>query len=205
MKYRTYGSEAEYEPKAQDHVLKNKLHIKTLSEMNQAENRLLLRMYESLFEPEFQVSHLSNAVLMHWHYQWLGPLYDWAGQLRTVHMSKDAFPFASAHLLATLLHQYEQQFLRHYPRLPTYSLHELWAYLAQSHVEFILIHPFREGNGRLGRLLLDVMATQAGFTPLDYSWWDQNKAYYVGAIHAGLMGDYTPMQRLIKDIWPAIS
>lgn len=205
MKYRTYGSEVEYEPNAEDQVLKNKLHIKTLSEMNQAENRLLLRMYESLFLPEFQVLQLNTDVLMHWHYQWLGPLYEWAGQLRTVHMSKGTFPFASAHLLATLLHQYEQQFLFHYPRLSLYSLDELWVYLAQSHVEFILIHPFREGNGRLGRLLLDVMATQAGFTPLDYSWWDQNKAYYVGAIHAGLMGDYMPMQRLIKDIWPAIS
>lgn len=205
MKYRTYGSEVEYEPNAEDQVLKNKLHIKTLSEMNQAENRLLLRMYESLFLPEFQVLQLNTDVLMHWHYQWLGPLYEWAGQLRTVHMSKGTFPFASAHLLVTLLHQYEQQFLFHYPRLPLYSLDELWVYLAQSHVEFILIHPFREGNGRLGRLLLDVMATQAGFTPLDYSWWDQNKVYYVGAIHAGLMGDYMPMQRLIKDIWPAIS
>lgn len=204
MKYRTYGSEVEYEPNAEEQVLKNTLHIKTQAEMNLAENRLLLRLYEALFEPKFDVPQVSVEVLQYWHYRWLGPLYKWAGQLRTVHMSKGAFPFASAHLLPTLLHQYEQQFLQHYPCLSTYSLDELWAYLAQSHVEFILIHPFREGNGRLGRLLLDIMATQAGFTPLDYSWWDQNKTYYVGAIHAGLMGDYAPMQRLVKDIWPAI-
>ena len=32
-----------------------------------------------------------------------------------------------------------------------------------------LIHPFREGNGRVGRLLLNVMACQAGIGPLDDS------------------------------------
>ncbi|WP_458735390.1 Fic family protein [Zobellella taiwanensis] len=34
-------------------------------------------------------------------------------------------------------------------------------YLARSHVEFILIQPFREGNGRIYRSLFDVMALQA--------------------------------------------
>lgn len=32
--------------------------------------------------------------------------------------------------------------------------------IAITHVELILIHPFREGNGRLSRLLADVMAVQ---------------------------------------------
>ncbi len=40
--------------------------------------------------------------------------------------------------------------------------------IATVHVELILIHPFREGNGRLSRLLADVMAVQAGFQSLDY-------------------------------------
>jgi cell filamentation protein len=34
--------------------------------------------------------------------------------------------------------------------------------LAEIHVEFVLIHPFREGNGRIARLLADVMACLAG-------------------------------------------
>ena len=39
---------------------------------------------------------------------------------------------------------------------------ELVSYLAECHVEFILIHPFREGNGRLSRLLCDVLSVLAG-------------------------------------------
>jgi len=41
--------------------------------------------------------------------------------------------------------------------------------LAVTHAEFILIHPFREGNVRLGRLLNTLMALQAGQPALDYA------------------------------------
>jgi cell filamentation protein len=34
--------------------------------------------------------------------------------------------------------------------------------LAKVHIELILIHPFREGNGRLSRLLANVMSLEAG-------------------------------------------
>jgi len=47
--------------------------------------------------------------------------------------------------------------------------------LVEVHLDFVLIHPFREGNGRIARLLMDVMACQAGIGPLDYSAWDHNR------------------------------
>lgn len=72
-------------------------------------------------------------------------------------------------------------------------------YLAKSHVEFILIHPFREGNGRVSRLLLNVMALQAGFQPLDYQLWEENKEFYFRAIQAGVSGDYQHVERLVRD------
>lgn len=68
-----------------------------------------------------------------------------------------------------------------------------------THVEFILIHPFREGNGRLSRLLADVMAVQASREPLAYSGWERRKTDYIGAIHAGLAGDCAPMRGLVAE------
>jgi cell filamentation protein len=59
------------------------------------------------------------------------------------------------------------------------------------------LHPFREGNGRLSRLLADVMAVQASHEPLDYSSWEQHKTAYIGAIHAGFSGDYGPMEKFV--------
>lgn len=66
-----------------------------------------------------------------------------------------------------------------------------------------LIHPFREGNGRLSRLLADVMAVQAGYAPLDYSNWERHKPAYIGAIHAGFRADYEPMAHLVTDAMAA--
>ena len=48
------------------------------------------------------------------------------------------------------------------------SLDEIAHAIAITHAEFILIHPFREGNGRLGRLLVWLMALQAGLPPLNF-------------------------------------
>jgi cell filamentation protein len=39
--------------------------------------------------------------------------------------------------------------------------HEICHALAIVHAELLLIHPFREGNGRLARLLADLMVAQA--------------------------------------------
>lgn len=47
--------------------------------------------------------------------------------------------------------------------------------IAECHVEFILIHPFRERNGRLLRLLFDALSVQAGIGLRDYSLWGEHK------------------------------
>lgn len=73
--------------------------------------------------------------------------------------------------------------------------------LAEVHVELMLIHPFREGNGRLGRLLATLMGLQAGLPLLDFSelagW---RKEEYFAAVRAGMERDYQPMTRLFADV-----
>ncbi|MBR2514279.1 MAG: Fic family protein [Halomonas sp.] len=60
----------------------------------------------------------------------------------------------------------------------------------------MLSHPFREGNGRISRLLLDVRAVKVGAQPLDYSLWNEHKDYYFKAIQAGRDG----VGRLVRDV-----
>ncbi len=69
------------------------------------------------------------------------------------------------------------------------------------HAELILIHPFRDGNGRLARLLAVLMALQAGlpgleFRPLE----EQGKRTYVGAIHAAMGRNYGPLASLFRRV-----
>lgn len=52
--------------------------------------------------------------------------------------------------------------------------------LARFHLEFEGIHPFINGNGRTGRLLVNLKLMKAGFPPIDIKFTDR-KAYYYDA------------------------
>ena len=73
--------------------------------------------------------------------------------------------------------------------------------LAQVHVELVLIHPFREGNGRIARALSILMALQAGLPLLDFSLIaGRRKKDYFKAIQAGLDRNYDWMERIFAEI-----
>ncbi len=200
MKYAIGTEEDQFEPDSDGKVLKNLLGITSELDMQDAESSLLLGLYEFIYEPEFNIDSISFSAIMTWHRKWLGNVYSWAGSFRSVNMGKGGFEFAAAKFIPELVKKYEQDFLNSFLKLTELEREELISYLAKSHVEFILIHPFREGNGRLSRLLLDVMATQAGYGPLDYSIWDVNKDYYFKSIQAGHAGDYQHIERLVRDV-----
>lgn len=181
------------EPGSDGQVLRNKLGITRAADMDEAELVLLEDLYENILTDDLPDRQLTANDIKTWHRRWLGNVYDWAGQERAVNMGKQGFQFASAHLIPALLDQFEERCLGVFTPCHGMKDADLHAAIATTHVEFILIHPFREGNGRLSRLLADVMACQAGHNPLDYSTWDADKQAYIGAIHAGLGGDYGPM------------
>lgn len=101
-----------------------------------------------------------------------------------------------------LIDDFESEYLQRFNVLDQMTREELVQYIAASHVEFILIHPVREGNGRLSRLLIDIISQKAGFGLLDYSLWDENKDYYFKSIQAGVDRDYQYIARLVRDVLP---
>lgn len=73
--------------------------------------------------------------------------------------------------------------------------------LAEVHTELLLIHPFREGNGRLARLLSTLMALQAGLPLLDFSLISEHKKQeYITAVQSGVDRNYQPMEALFSEI-----
>lgn len=200
-RYDVTSSEGEYQPGSGNKLLRNLPGITNLEEMNIAETDLLKDLYLQVFNnfPE----ELTFETLYQWHRAWLGNIYSWAGQSRTVDMSKPNIQFASPIQIPKLAEKFETQYLARFTELPEMSDEALIAFLAEAHVEFILTHPFREGNGRISRLLLDVMVVKAGALPLDYSLWDKHKDFYFKAIQAGRDGDYQHVERLIRDVLEA--
>ncbi|MEG4417838.1 Fic family protein [Microcoleus sp. LAD1_D5] len=59
------------------------------------------------------------------------------------------------------------------------SLHPL-EYAAEAHLRFVSIHPFRDGNGRTGRLLMNLLLLRAGYPIVIIS--NQVRAAYIDAI-----------------------
>ena len=197
-RYTAYGIETEFEPGSDGLVLRNKLGITESEEMDELEAVLLEKLYRLVLIDDFPDRALTVADLLRWHRQWLGNVYAWAGELRSVNLGKADIQFAAAAQIPRLLEEFEQQCLQQFTPCNDLSPEELVNALAVTHVELILIHPFREGNGRLARLLADAMAVQAGVGPLDYSSWDANRTRYFAAIQHGLAQDYAPMTELMR-------
>lgn len=202
-RYQVSGPEGEFEPGSNEQVLRNLVGITSPDDMDELELRLLGELYDEVLVQNLPARQLTVADLKHWHRLWLGNVYAWAGQERSVNLGKGGFQFATASLLPGLLRDLEQKYLARWTPCNGLSADELAHAIAVTHVELIVIHPFREGNGRLSRLLVDVMAVQAGHEPLDYSSWEQRKAAYIGAIHAGFSGDYGPMAGFVKEAMAA--
>ncbi len=197
-RYDVTNSEGDFQPGGEEGVLRNRLGLTRKQDIDAAETELLQALYELVLSDSSET--LTFDDIKRWHHLWLGNLYEWAGSLRTVNMSKGDFHFAAAAQLPRLIDAFEQEFLSRFSELSEMDDEAVVQYLAQSHVEFILIHPFREGNGRLSRLLMDTMAIEAGFEPLDYQLWEDNKDFYFKSIQAGVAGNYQYIECLVRDV-----
>jgi cell filamentation protein len=198
-RYSVAGPEGEFEPGSNGELLRNKQGISTGADMDELELSLLVQLYQEVLGEQQPTGVLRVSDLRTWHRWWLGNVYEWAGQDRSVNMSKGGFAFAAAAQVPRLLQEFEKNCLARWTPCDDLAGDDLVEAIAVTHVEFILIHPFREGNGRLSRLLADVMAVQAGHQPLDYSAWDARKDEYIAAIHAGFSGNYAPMKTRVAE------
>ena len=132
------------------------------------------------------------------HRLWLGPIYSWAGEYRSVNIGKGGFQFAHAPLIARLMADLERGALRQNTPCHAANDAEVARALAEVHAELILVHPFRDGNGRLARLLALLMALQAGLPPLDFGpMISRGKRVYIAGIHSAMNRDYSSLTAMM--------
>lgn len=200
-RYDVSGSiEAQFEPGSDGQVLRNRLGIVDPGQLENLEFDRLFKLEEELVNEVLIDQQILVGDLCEWHFRWLGRIYEWAGRYRTVALSKDGFPFAAPGRIPALMATYEKQYLNTLTPCAGMTRAQIVDALSVCHVELILIHPFRDGNGRVARLLATIMAIQAGFPPLDFQSLVDNKAAYVEAIHAGVSKDYDPMRRCFDGV-----
>ncbi len=198
----TVPSEEDYEPASNNQVLNNLLGIKEKHVMEEIEERELERTGSELPELYGENHQFSAVDVCDIHALWLASIYPFAGKYRTVAMSKDGFPFAAPQFIPQCLGELGTKYLSRYTPCQFTVDEELAYALGIVHVEFILIHPFREGNGRTARLLANLMSLQAGrsvlnYEPIDRTLNPEGFNNYITAIHRGVDRDYG----LIRDIF----
>ncbi|HEY8888628.1 MAG TPA: Fic family protein [Gallionella sp.] len=194
-------TEAQFEPGSDGQVLKNLRGIKSSAEMDVAEATALVRTMDSLVRMYDETHRFTASDISEFHRLWLGDIYAWAGEYRQVNVSKGDFMFAAAARVPALMVEFERDVLARCTPCNFAVRDEVVRALAETHVELVLIHPFREGNGRLARVLTTLMALQAGLPLLDFSAIaDQKKESYFAAVRAGLDRNYEPMEKILAEV-----
>jgi cell filamentation protein len=201
-RYATSGLvEAQFEPGSRGRVLKNLLRIKRKREMDQVEAQEQLRALNELIAIYDERHRFTAQDVCNIHRFWLGPIYAWAGRYRRVNVSRGRFPFAAAGQIPRLMAELEKGPLRQFTPCRFRSLDQTARALAVIHTELMLIHPFRDGNGRVGRMLAILMALQARLPPLNFgSIRGRRRQEYFAAVRAGLERNYEPMERIFSAV-----
>ena len=85
-KYEISTDEGSAQPDGEDGVLKNSLGLTLKEDIDIAETELLEALYFGVLNDV--PDELTFSDICTWHRRWLGNLYEWAGKLRSVNMSK---------------------------------------------------------------------------------------------------------------------
>ncbi len=128
-------------------ALENKLGITESAQLAREEERISKKKAAVLFDNRILDTLKAGSVsaLKAIHKYLFEDIYDFAGKIRTVNIAKGNFRFAPVMYLDAALENIE--------KMPQSTFDEI----VEKYVEINIAHPFREGNGRSGRIWLDLM------------------------------------------------
>lgn len=128
-------------------ALENKLGITDSAELAREEERISKKKALELFESGCLDTLQAGTfkTLSEIHRILFEDIYDFAGKLRNVNIAKGNFRFAPVIYLEAALENID--------KMPQSTFDEI----IEKYVEMNVAHPFREGNGRSGRIWLDHM------------------------------------------------
>lgn len=167
-------------------VLRNKLNITDQIELNKVEEKISKEKAKKLFDSgKIDAIKVGRFVgLRQIHKYLFEDIYDFAGKIRDVNISKGNFRFAPV--------MYLEQSLKHIDQMPQSTFDEI----VEKYVEMNIAHPFREGNGRATRIWLDLIFKKELKKVVD--WNKIDKADYLSAMERSPIKDIE-IKHLLKN------
>ena len=139
-------------------------------------------LFESSLLDSIEIGTVNGLKQIHGYL--FGGLYDFAGKIRTVNISKGGFKFAAAEFLPETLDQIEKM------------SEDSFDQIIDKYVEMNVAHPFREGNGRTTRIWLDLILKRSLKKCVDWS--QINKKDYLEAMEQSVL-DSNKIKFLIQN------
>ena len=168
-------------------ILKNKLKIKSEIELAKEEERISKLKAKKLFESgrldSLEAGTFESLAIIH--SELFEDIYDFAGKIRTVNISKGNFRFAPI--------TYLDDAIKNIEKMPQSNFDEI----IEKYVEMNVAHPFREENGRSMRIWLDVILKKELKKVVD---WDSiERDNYLLAMERSPIKD-TEIKLLLKNV-----
>lgn len=114
---------------------------------------------EELLENPIKIKDSSSLLKIHHHL--FQDVYEWAGKVRIVNISKDGKPFFNGERFDKAF-QYLDSLISEYRIVKKTNSNEIAKKLAEILDTVNYLHPFREGNGRTQREFLRLLALEKG-------------------------------------------
>ncbi len=158
-------------------MLENKLGITDSAELARIEEKIskqkAVEMFENGYLESLEAGTYESLAMIHKYL--FDEIYDFAGEIRKVNISKVNFRFAPLMYLDAALQSID--------KMPQSTFDEI----VEKYVEMNVAHPFREGNGRSTRIWLDLMLKKEIGYVVDWS--KVNKEDYLLAMERSAIKD----------------
>ncbi len=161
------------------------------------EDLKLLELYSNLVD-NFDISKsFGFNTVKKWHKEIFSSIYPFAGELRSVDMSKGNGSEAWIWRVDFLNGIPElNELIKEVTKKRYKDINAITQDLSKLISDFLFIHPFREGNGRISRVLCDIILAKNGSPMIGLKLKKEDN--YIQRVHSGYECNYEPMKELLK-------
>ena len=164
--------------------------------INEYEARGITKAELYIFGLEADIK-ISASLILYIHKIAFQELYEWAGRWRDVNVSVGLLTPPNPAMIIHLMYQFIDNLNQKV--LVSGKQEDVIETLAYAHYEFVKIHPFNNGNGRTGRLLMNIVAMTLGYKPLElYKREGENRKIYIQAMQQADKGNFELLGNLVR-------